>query len=62
MLAKWRLKGILRTTVEVEPFRKSHLVKTDFHRDLLRNGYAIGNVTRKMAPCGIARETDNVPS
>ena len=24
--------------------------------------YATGNITRKMAPCGIALETDNVPA
>ena len=29
---------------------------------IVQNGYAAGNVTRKMAPCGIALETDNVPS
>ena len=59
------LEGVLRNkTIEAEPFRKSRPMKIDFRRDLimLRNGYAAGNVTRKMAPCGIALETDNVPS
>ena len=65
MLAKRRRNGTPRNkTLEAEPFRKSRPVKIDFRRDWisLRNGYAAGKVTRKMAPCGIALETDNVPS